>query len=66
MEGLPDRIAALEEEQSRLKDEVASPEFYKSAADHIHGVLARLDDAQHEHDEALARWLELEELQNAR
>ena len=48
-----------------MKEEAASPEFYKSPADHIHGVLARIDSAQSDHDAALARWLELEEVQNA-
>jgi ATP-binding cassette subfamily F protein uup len=62
LEALPARIAALEAEQSRLKDEAASADFYKSAADHIHTVLARIESAQQEHDDALARWLELEEL----
>jgi len=66
LESLPERIAALEKEQARLKEEAASPEFYKSPADHIHAVLARIDSAQSDHDAALARWLELEELQNAR
>ena len=61
LEALPARIAALEEEQTRLKEEAASPEFYKSPADHIHAVLARIDLAHKEHDEAVARWLELEE-----
>ena len=62
LEALPARIAALEEEQTRLKDEAASADFYKSPADRIHAVLARIDSAQQEHDDALARWLELEEL----
>jgi len=62
LEALPARIAALEEEQARLKDETASANFYKSPADHIHAVLARIESAQQEHDDALARWLELEEL----
>jgi ATP-binding cassette subfamily F protein uup len=62
LEALPDRIAALEDERSRLEEEAASPEFYKSPADRIHAVLARIEQARHEHDEALARWLELEEL----
>jgi ATP-binding cassette subfamily F protein uup len=62
LNALPARIAALEEEQTRLKEEAASPQFYKSPADHIHAVLARIDLAHKEHDEAVARWLELEEL----
>ena len=62
LEGLPARIAALEQEQARLKEEAASPQFYKSPADHIHAVLERIELAQKEHDEAVTRWLELEEL----
>jgi ATP-binding cassette subfamily F protein uup len=60
LEALPEQIAALEDEQSRLKAEVASPEFYKSPADHIHAVLARVDAGHAELDAALARWVELE------
>jgi len=59
-DALPGRIAALEEEQQRLKDEAASADFYKSPPDHIHLVLARIEDVQAELDAALERWLELE------
>ena len=62
LEALPARIAALEEAQARLKEEAASDQFYRSPADHIHAVLERIERAQKEHDEVLARWLELEEL----
>jgi ATP-binding cassette subfamily F protein uup len=60
LESLPDRIAALEAEQQRLHDESASAEFYKSPADHIHGVLARLETIQRELDGLLERWMALE------
>jgi ATP-binding cassette subfamily F protein uup len=60
LDALPERIAALEEEQQRLQAESASPEFYKSPADHIHGVLARLEQVGEELDAVLARWVELE------
>jgi len=59
-EALPEKIAALEAEQQRLRDESASPEFYKSPADHIHAVLARIETIQAELDAALERWIELE------
>ena len=59
-EALPEKIAALEAEQQRLRDESASPEFYKSPADHIHAVLARIETIQVELDAALERWIELE------
>ena len=52
---------ALEEELQRLQAESASPEFYKSPADHIHGVLARIDVVREDLDALLARWVELEE-----
>jgi ATP-binding cassette subfamily F protein uup len=65
LEALPQRIAALEEEQQRLKDEAASVDFYKSPADHIHAVLARIDAVHAELDVALERWLELDAIGGA-
>jgi len=59
---LPRRIESLEEEQKRLHEEVAGPEFYRAPADHIQTVLARIDGIHHELEEALARWVELEEI----
>lgn len=65
LEALPETIAALEGEQARLKEEAASAEFYKSPADHIHAVLARIDAVHFELDAALARWVELEAIAGA-
>jgi ATP-binding cassette subfamily F protein uup len=59
---LPSRIEALEGEQQRLQDEAASPEFYKSPAEHIQSVLARIEAIHTELEHALARWVELEEV----
>ena len=53
-------IEALEAEQRTLQQEAASPEFYKSRADHIHAVLARIDAIHGELEDALSRWIELE------
>ena len=61
LEALPAKLAALEAEQQRLKHESESVEFYKEAADHIRGVLARIAEVEKELDAALARWMELEE-----
>ncbi|MGE3403478.1 MAG: ATP-binding cassette domain-containing protein [Vicinamibacterales bacterium] len=61
-EALPARVAALEEEQRRLQEEVAGPEFYKSGKAHIDAVLARIDAIHGELEQALARWVELEEI----
>jgi ATP-binding cassette subfamily F protein uup len=59
---LPARIEQLEDEQRRLQDEAADAEFYKSSADRIQTVLARIDVIHQELEEALARWIELEEI----
>jgi ATP-binding cassette subfamily F protein uup len=61
LESLPERIASLESEQSRLQEETASPDFYKESADRIRAVLARIEAIAPELDAALARWMELEE-----
>jgi ATP-binding cassette subfamily F protein uup len=61
-EALPAKIEALEDEQRRLQEEVAGPEFYKSGADHIRAVLARIDQIHGSLEDALARWVELEEI----
>jgi hypothetical protein len=62
---LPEKIEALEDEQRLLRVELESPEFYKSAADRIHTVLRRIEEAGREHDALLARWMELEERQSS-
>jgi ATP-binding cassette subfamily F protein uup len=61
LESLPERIAILEGEQSALKAEMESPEFYKSGAGRIHAVMSRLDEASRELEQLLERWMELEE-----
>ena len=61
-EALPGRIAALEAEQQRLQEEVAGPDFYKAGKAHIDAVLARIDGIHAELEQALARWVELEEI----
>jgi ABC transport system ATP-binding/permease protein len=61
LESLPARIAALEEEHTRLQAEAASPAFYKESAEHIRRVLARIDQLGPELDAAMARWVELED-----
>jgi ATP-binding cassette subfamily F protein uup len=61
-EALPAKIDALETEQRRLQEEAAAPEFYKSGADHIRTVLARIDEIHAALEDALARWVELEEI----
>jgi ATP-binding cassette subfamily F protein uup len=61
LERLPERIAGLEEEQKRLQEEIAAPDFYKKRANEINATLARLEAAGPELDVLLTRWMELEE-----
>jgi ATP-binding cassette subfamily F protein uup len=61
LDALPERIAALEDEQRRLHEEIASPDFYKSSPEAIAAALARLDAVGPELDALLARWMVLEE-----
>ena len=57
---LPGRIDALEAEVRRLNETVAGPAFYKEGAAEIARVLARVEEARRELDEAYARWIDLE------
>ncbi len=61
LESLPAHIEALEAERERLQHESASPGFYKSPAEHIRAVLARIDAIGPDLEAALARWVALEE-----
>ena len=61
LDALPARIEALEAEQARLRKESESLEFYKESAEHIRGVLARLEALTPELEQSIARWMELEE-----
>jgi ATP-binding cassette subfamily F protein uup len=59
-EALPERIAALEDEQKTLEARSAAPEFYKEGAEAIRAVLERLAAINNELHVAYERWLELE------
>ncbi len=61
LESLPAHIEALEAERERLQHESGSGEFYKSPAEHIRAVLARIDAIGPDLEAALARWVALEE-----
>jgi ABC transport system ATP-binding/permease protein len=59
---LPERIAALEEEQAGILATLADPEFYKGAGSEVARLNARLPELEEEVALAYARWEELEEL----
>jgi ATP-binding cassette subfamily F protein uup len=60
LEALPHRIEALESEHAQLQSSVASPDFYKEAADVIAKTMARAGEVEHELLEAYERWDELD------
>ena len=59
---LPERIAALEEEQAGILATLADPEFYKGAGSEVARLNARLPEVEEELNLAYARWEELETL----
>ena len=61
-EGLPARIAALEDEQKALEARSADPGFYKEGAEAIRAVLERIEAVGNELHVAYERWLELESI----
>jgi ABC transport system ATP-binding/permease protein len=62
LEGLPELIGALEEEQGQLHARLSDPEFYKSAGIEVASINARLAELETELAKAYQRWEELEGL----
>jgi ATP-binding cassette subfamily F protein uup len=60
LEGLPDRIAQLEEEQATLEAKTADASFFAGAGDEVANTLDRLSEVSASLDEALERLIELE------
>ncbi|MBC8017649.1 MAG: ATP-binding cassette domain-containing protein [Verrucomicrobia bacterium] len=60
LEGLPERILALEQEQENLHAAMADPEFYKSASAGVLQINTRLAELEQELASAYQRWEELE------
>ncbi|MCU0662421.1 MAG: ATP-binding cassette domain-containing protein [Myxococcota bacterium] len=59
---LPCLIERLEQEQARLHEAMALPEFYGRESAHIAADVARLDTLPKELEASYARWAELEEI----
>ncbi len=62
LEKLPERIAALEQEITTLKDTLLDVDLYTSDPERFDNATRRFATAQHELEVAESRWLELEEL----
>jgi len=60
LEALPEKIAALEEEQESLHRQLSDPELYKSAGVGIAEMNTRLEEIEAELETLLIRWEELE------
>ncbi len=60
LDGLPDRIAALEAEQAGLHASLADPALYQNAPDDVARLRTRLDALETELESAMQRWEELE------
>lgn len=62
LEALPEKIAALEEEQSELHVHLADPDFYKNAGAGVTVINERLAALEVELESVYSRWEELESL----
>ncbi|HTZ20708.1 MAG TPA: ATP-binding cassette domain-containing protein [Opitutaceae bacterium] len=65
LDGLPDRIEALETEQAALTAKLADPAFYKREPGAFSTVKGRLDTLELDLAAALTRWEELETIRMA-
>ncbi len=63
LENLPPLIEKLEQEQQRLHEEMAAPDFYKKGPQ-IAAAATRLEEIDHQVAESYRRWEELEKLQS--
>lgn len=62
LDGLPDRIEAMEKAVAALEEETRQPDFYARPFDAVRPVLDELETAKAALDEAVERWSELETL----
>jgi ATP-binding cassette subfamily F protein uup len=62
LDELPERIAALEEEQKKIHDDLADPGLYKNAGSDVAGLKRRLEEIEKELEDTYLRWEELESI----
>ncbi|ENO85176.1 ABC transporter, partial [Thauera aminoaromatica S2] len=60
LEALPERIAALEDEQTALHARMADPALYQNAPQEVAQIKARMEALDGEIETAMLRWEELE------
>ena len=61
LDALPGRIEALEAEQAELQELINDPGFYQGDAAEIERTLARVTELEQELEQALERWMTLED-----
>lgn len=64
LEQLPGQIEALESQLESLNGQVSAPDFYQQGTEAVNAVLKELADTEASLEQAMERWMELEEMQN--
>ena len=65
LEGLPERITALEEEQKEIESRINDPELYKTDREEGARLNRRLAEIEEELMACMLRWEELESIEQA-
>jgi ATP-binding cassette subfamily F protein uup len=61
LDGLPERVEALERQQQALEERISAPDFYQGDRAGVESALTELAEVQSELERVLERWLALEE-----
>ena len=64
LDGMPEQIAQLEQQLETLTDTTASADFYAGDPEKVQATLAKLTETEQALENAMERWVELEEMQN--
>lgn len=65
LDGLPDRITALEQRIAELQSQMSAPDFYSQDHTVVQIAIAELSRTEAQLESALERWSELESLQDS-
>lgn len=64
LDGMPEQIAQLEQQLETLTETTASADFYAGDPEKVQATLAKLTETEQALENAMERWVELEEMQN--
>lgn len=65
LDALPERIAALEKQQSEINEQISDPDFYQRSQQHVNSVIGQAKQISKQLELAYAQWDKLETLQQA-